>query len=323
MLAARLAAALDAGMIALPDAGRIAVIGPVEDADLGLLPKERVAVVTRHHPVHERFSRQGYDATTALDGPFSLSILTMPRAKAEARQMLARAMAATDGPVIVDGSKTDGVDSLWREARRIGDVSEALSKAHGKLFVVRGGDFSAWDAAEGGVPAGAFSADGPDPGSVALVAALPPRLPGAVVDLGAGWGYLSEAILSRDGVERLDLVEADHLALEAARARIADDRAAFHWADARTWRPARAADHVVTNPPFHQGRKAEPGLGRAFIHAASGMLAPSGTLWLVANRHLPYEAVLNETFRDIVELDGPPAFKLIRARKPKRPFGRG
>jgi 16S rRNA (guanine1207-N2)-methyltransferase len=52
----------------------------------------------------------------------------------------------------------------------------------------------------------------------------------------------------------------------------------------------------VTNPPFHVVRAADPGLGRAFVEAARGMLGPRGDLWLVANRHLPYEGALRAAF---------------------------
>jgi 16S rRNA (guanine1207-N2)-methyltransferase len=38
---------------------------------------------------------------------------------------------------------------------------------------------------------GVFSADGPDPASQALAAHLPEKLPTRMVDLGAGWGWLS------------------------------------------------------------------------------------------------------------------------------------
>ena len=56
---------------------------------------------------------------------------------------------------------------------------------------------------------GVFSADHVDPGSEALAAALPATLKGHVIDLGAGWGYLADAVLARDGVTTLVLVESD------------------------------------------------------------------------------------------------------------------
>jgi 16S rRNA (guanine1207-N2)-methyltransferase len=41
-------------------------------------------------------------------------------------------------------------------------------------------------------------------------------------------------------------------------------------------------------------------------------------LWLVANRHLPYERSLRAAFTEVTELPGPAAFKLFCARKPAR-----
>ena len=73
-------------------------------------------------------------------------------------------------------------------------LSEPVSKAHGKLFVLTAGPaLAGWEARpkliEGGfqtVP-GVFSADAPDRGSALLADALPPKLSGVVVDLGAGY----------------------------------------------------------------------------------------------------------------------------------------
>jgi len=158
---------------------------------------------------------------------------------------------------------------------------------------------------------GVFSADGSDRGSVLLAAALPEKIKGHVADLGAGWGYLSRAILAHDGVKSLDLVEADREALDCARENITDPRAVFHWADATSFKPARPWDVVVMNPPFHTSRAADPELGAAFIRAAHRGLLPSGSLWLVANRHLPYDRILTPLFRNVEDIG---AAYPIRAR---------
>ena len=330
MLSARLTLAFRSGLAVLPARGRIAVIAPQVGDDLAMLPKDRTQVVTRHYPVHRAFAEAGYDTAVAPSGTYALSILCLPRAKAEARAMIALASEITDGPVIVDGQKTDGVDSILKEIRKRGNVGEVISKAHGKIFAVTGGSFDDWRVRPHRFPRedrtgafvtapGAFSADAIDPGSQALAKALPVSLKGTVVDLGAGWGYLSDAILSRDGVTRVDLVEADHAALDAARENVTDPRARFHWADARDFRPDGFVDHVVTNPPFHTGRATDPELGLAFIRAAAAMLKPHGTLWLVANRHLPYEKTLEATFRDVQTLDQSAQYKLYSASRPRSP----
>lgn len=150
-----------------------------------------------------------------------------------------------------------------------------------------------------------------------LAQALPAKLGRHVIDLGAGWGYLTAQGLADSSVQHIDLVEADALALECARKNITDPRARFHWADATEWTPREKADTVIMNPPFHSGRKADPSLGRAFVTAAAKMLSPSGQLWMVANRHLPYENTLEESFAQVKEAAGDNRFKIFHASKPR------
>ena len=77
------------------------------------------------------------------------------------------------------------------------------------------------------------------------------------------------------------------------------------------------------NPPFHQGRAAEPQIGQAFVSAAARILSPSGGLWMVANRHLPYEAELKTRFVQVTEIGGDARFKLFHAARPIRVRRRG
>jgi 16S rRNA (guanine1207-N2)-methyltransferase len=321
----RLTTALDTGACVLPGAGRIAVFRPRAGMDLSALPKDRVHVIQGFRPDHDFFAAQGYDAAPEPEGRYAAAVVCLTRAKAEARGLVALAARITDGPVIVDGQKTDGVESVLKDCKKRAAVGEVVSKAHGKLFVARGG-FDDWAIAPGGhmttdgfvtVP-GVFSADGIDPGSAALAGALPAKLPARIADLGAGWGYLSRVILQHPDVSELHVVEAEHAALDCARRNVADPRAQFHWADALRFRPDAPLDAVITNPPFHSSRAADPDLGRGFIAAAAAMLKPSGRMWLVANRHLPYEAEARAQFQDVQEIAGDRSFKILAAAKPRR-----
>ena len=320
--------ALNTGAMVLPDSGTIAVIRPRIGDDLSSLPKDRVSVITGFRPDYDAFAQQGYATAPITSGPYAAAIICLPRAKTDARAVLADAARVVHpgGTIIVDGQKTDGVDSVYKDLRALLAVSEPLAKAHGKIFsFVAGPDLKSWAASpqtvDGGfiTQPGMFSADGPDRGSALLAAALPAKLPARVVDLGAGWGYLARAILARENVTSLDLVEADHTALECARQNISDARAAFHWADATSFRPSAPVGAVVCNPPFHTTRDADPALGIAFLVAAHRMLSGSGTLYLVANRHLPYDRVLTALFREVEVIGGDGAFKLTRAGFPIRP----
>jgi 16S rRNA (guanine1207-N2)-methyltransferase len=85
-----------------------------------------------------------------------------------------------------------------------------------------------------------------------------------------------------------------------------------HWHDVTRGLPHRY-DAIVCNPPFHQGRADLPELGRAFIEAAAEALLPGGRLWLVANRHLPYEATLASRFAKVNRVAMQEGFKVIEA----------
>jgi 16S rRNA (guanine1207-N2)-methyltransferase len=165
---------------------------------------------------------------------------------------------------------------------------------------------------------GTFSSDAPDPGSVFLVETLPRSMKGTIADLGAGWGYLARHLLDHSAVTELHLVEAQKSALDCARHNVADPRVRFHWADAGAISDLPPLDVVVTNPPFHKGRKGDPSLGVAFIEASRRLLKPAGELWLVANRHLPYEKALDQAFLDVTAIAQTPGYKIFHARRPKR-----
>ncbi|MGR3760551.1 class I SAM-dependent methyltransferase [Roseobacteraceae bacterium NS-SX3] len=327
-MSVRLSLAAETGGFAVPAEGRIAVFHPREGHDLSVLPKAQVRVIQPFRPDHDLFAGQGFDCLPEWpEGEeCGAAVVFLPRAKAEARALIAQAAAVSRGPVLVDGAKTDGADSILKDLRKRVEVSVPVSKAHGKAywFEDSAGALAEWlpagpHQAEGFVTApGVFSADGIDPASRLLAKALPQKLGPVAADLGAGWGYLSAEVLKSDGVEALHLVEAGHVALECARRNIQDSRAHFHWADARNWKAPEPVNTVVMNPPFHTGRAAEASLGQAFIAAAAAMLAPSGQLWLVANRHLPYETPLNDRFAHAEEVAGDNRFKVLHAARPRR-----
>ena len=326
----RLSLALEAPE-ALPSEGRIVVYRPTAETDLSDLPKDRLQLVQGFCPDHVALAARGYAVSPATEERgFAAAVIFVPRAKAEARALLAEACARVvpGGPIWVDGLKTDGIDSLLKDLRALVPISEPIAKAHGKIFrfAATPGALAGWEArplqpAPGFITLpGVFSADGIDRGSALLAACLPETLPARVVDLGAGWGWLAAQVLARKGVEQIDLIEADHAALDCATRNVTDPRARFHWADATQVKLETRPMAVVMNPPFHTSRAADPGLGVAFIRAAAGLLSLSGTLWMVANRHLPYEAVLRECFHEVTEITPPSgrdgAFRIFRAERP-------
>ncbi|MDP5307929.1 class I SAM-dependent methyltransferase [Paracoccus spongiarum] len=330
MTASRLALAFPDG----PPEGRLLVIGARAGDDLSALDPDRTEIQQGSFPDHRALGVQGYRVAPRVEGAFDGALVMLPRAKAEARARIADAAARLrpGSALWIDGQKTDGVDSLLKELRGLAAVDEVHSKAHGKIFrlTLPAADWlpEGWaarpiEAVPGFVTRpGVFSADGVDPGSALLALHLPDRLPTRMVDLGAGWGWLAAQVLARPGVETLYLVEADHAALDSARDNIADPRAQFLWADARDVTLPAPVNGVVMNPPFHEGRSADPALGAAFIATAARLLTGAGRLWMVANRHLPYEAALAAHFAQVTQLGGDGRYKIIEATGAGRAAGR-
>ena len=169
---------------------------------------------------------------------------------------------------------------------------------------------------------GLFAWNRIDPASDLLAAALPGNLRGRVADLGAGYGYLACEVLRRCvGVSAIDLYEAEARALEPARINLDAalrqcDRpieTSINWHDVTTGLPKRY-DAIVSNPPFHQGRADQPELGQTFINAAANALETNGSLWLVANRHLPYELTLATRFGSVETVMVKDGFKVFKAQ---------
>jgi 16S rRNA (guanine1207-N2)-methyltransferase len=317
--------------------GRCVALLARGDADLAALGAAGVLAVQGFRPDHDRLAARGIEVRPELgeEGGFGAALVQIVKSKARTLSALAEAFGAVvpGGPIMVDGAKEEGIEAVLKALKPVVEIDGVFSKAHGKLIWFRRPDsvpdaVADWialptETEDGYVTApGGFSSDAPDRGSEILVA-LVPQLKGRVADIGAGWGYLSGEILAEQAeITHLDLIEADHEMLEAARVNIDDPRAAFHWADATRFEPEDPYDAILANPPFHTGRRADPGLGRAFISAAARMLRPSGKFIMVANRHLPYEAALKDAFGTgllIGELEG---YKLYEAGKPRQGPGR-
>lgn len=306
-------------------------------------PLDKLLCEQSFKPVADDLMRTGLDVVedassrASADG-YALVLVLPPRQRDEARTLLARALSlAAPGGMVVAGMPNDeGAKAGEGDMKRLATLSGSLSKHHCRVFWARRTESndealrSEWLRLDAPRPIlegrfvsrpGVFAWDRIDAASALLAAHVPADLAGHGADLGAGHGFLSAEVLKRcPGVTALDLYEAEARALALARENLRDAAAAlaFHWHDVTTGVPGQF-DFVVMNPPFHaQGREDRPDIGRRFIEVAATALKPRGRLWLVANRHLPYESVLDAGFgqvRTVAERDG---FKVIEAVKAGR-----
>ena len=257
------------------------------------------------------------------------AMIYAPPGVLERRYTLALALKAlkVGGRLDVMAAKDKGGSRLKKELQAFGlEVGESAKAHHRRCVVIRPERLTGVDEAiaagaarrveglEAWSQPGVFAWDRIDAGSLLLARTLPP-LKGAGIDLGCGYGTLATVVLGSAAVTGLRLVDLDRRAVEAARRNVTDPRATFEWADARALEAAADLDFVVTNPPFHDGGAEDKRLGQAFIHKAAALLHKGGVLWLVANRHLPYEAELNAAFKRVTKVADAGGYKVYEAVK--------
>lgn len=279
----------------------------------------------------------------ALEGRFALVLLLPERQKLQTLADLARGMDLLDvgGRLVVSLHNDWGARRYEKLLAELAGGVQSFSKNHCRVFwAEKTADLNPdlmteWRAY--GEPGqivegrfwsqpGLFSWDEIDEGSRLLTQHLPGRIRGAVADLGAGWGYLSDFLLrTYPEIKSLDVFEADRAALKCARKNLAGTASRaelrYHWEDVTEGAGCGRFDFVVMNAPFHEGRRPDPMLGGRFVEAAANALKPGGELWLVANVHLPYERHLRGSFArwEIAAQSG--GFKILRGVRAERSSG--
>ena len=331
------------GLLRWPHAGEALFLRAREGAALHAAGARGFACTQPFKPEADRLQRIGadmLDEDALPEAKYPLVLVLPPRQREEARALLARACkaVAAGGVVIASVANDEGAKSREADLKQLAGSMTTISKHHCRVSWTR--PDAAFDAAllaqwakadaprmqksaevadgEFRTRPGVFAWDRVDAASKMLAEALPGDLRGRVADFGAGWGYLSLQVLARcKQVTSLDLYEADARALALADDNLADAHLPVHchWQDVARGVDERF-DAIVCNPPFHAlGRGDRPDIGRAFIAAAANALKPGGRLWLVANRHLPYEQALGDGFAQVRTVAQNGGFKIVEGEK--------
>ncbi|MDH5722989.1 MAG: methyltransferase [Alphaproteobacteria bacterium] len=166
---------------------------------------------------------------------------------------------------------------------------------------------------------GIYGWDKIDLGSKLLCDVLPSDLKGYGADFGCGYGYLADYALEHcPKIKHIECHDADHRAIMCCAENLSnyEGRTSYHWTDlSAPFKPRRLLDFIIMNPPFHEGKKTQNALGKAFIKNASKVLRRKGELWMVANAHLPYEETLETYFFKVEKIVEKQGFKVYRAEK--------
>ncbi|WP_027459467.1 class I SAM-dependent methyltransferase [Deinococcus murrayi] len=303
---------------------------------LGSLPGVTLRAVEGSAPALAALREAGLDAQAAAPGddlrerwperPRTVGlVLAGDRGNAYALAQVAWAHACTPpgGTLYLAGDRDKGYDRYVRAAAQAFGSGETVARDGGMRvarLVRRPGPTPPLPDPEGyalgelrvvGLP-GVFSAAKLDRATALLLGVLEEvDLTGRrVLDLGCGTGVLG-AWAARRGAA-VTLADADLQSVRSAQATLAANGLpgeVLH-SDVDAGLGERTFDAVLTNPPFHVGRGVVLDVAREFIAAAGRRLTPGGTLLLVANEPLPYEAALR-TLGPVRELRREGGFKVL------------
>lgn len=330
------------GALAWPDAS-VLFLRARDGWALRQFPLQRLVCEQSFKPDADALVRSGLEVVEAalpLPQGFPLVLVLPPRQRDEMRALFARAvsLAAPGGIVVACMANDEGAKSGEGDLQKLAGLGGKLTKNHCRVF---------WTPPLHGVPdpellaqwtqldaprsildgrfisrPGVFAWDRIDAASALLAECLPGDFIGVGADLGSGYGFLSSEILAHnENASALHLHEAEARALDCAKINLASfadtTELDFRWHDVTTGLP-QAYDFIVTNPPFHATQKTgRPDIGQRFIAVAAQALKPGGRLWLVANRHLPYEQTLGANFGSVrvaAERDGFKAIEAVKSR---------
>lgn len=303
---------------------------------LGSLPGVTLRAAEGSAPALAALREAGLDAHPAVPGddlrerwperPRTVAlVLAGDRGNAYALAQVAWAHACTPpgGTLYLAGDRDKGYDRYVRAAGNAFGTGETIARDGGMRvarLVRRPGPTPALPDPEGydlgglrvvGLP-GVFSAAKPDRATALLLETLGDVdfAEQRVLDLGCGTGLIG-AWAARCGAA-VTLADGDLQSVRSAEATLAANGLpgeVLH-SDVDAALGERTFDAVLTNPPFHVGRGVVLDVAREFIAAAGRRLNPGGTLYLVANEPLPYEAAMG-TLGPVRELRREGGFKVL------------
>ena len=328
------------------------MIEALEDVEPGEAPlvvgeaSGRLSAALAHPGTEPRrwLRRAGGDVTAAAwppAGPFSAAFIRLPKAKDELRFLLDAASAAIPptAPLVVFGANDEGIKSAAHVLEAFAEPVKTLAtRRHCRVIAgerrreIPGliGHLAGWrgeiaiDLGRGArrwaTYPGLFARGQMDDGTRLLLASLPPIPPGArILDFAGGTGVIAAALGDRVADARIELIDADALAVLAARENVPNVQV-FLGADLQCVATKRYT-MIISNPPVHQGVAEDRTVLDHLIATAPSLILAGGLLQIVVQRRIKAVAQLEAAFgnAEVVADDG--RFTVLRARAQARRRG--
>lgn len=163
---------------------------------------------------------------------------------------------------------------------------------------------------------GVFSQEKLDVGTRVLLEFLPDYSDASVLDFGCGAGVIAAYIASKDKNVTLSLADVSALALASAEKTLSqlNIKANFIATDSMS-NITNAFDHVISNPPFHQGLKTHYQATENFLDNIVNHINKHGSLTIVANSFLKYQPIMEKRFNSVKQLIKANGFAVYSAKR--------
>lgn len=266
-------------------------------------------------------------------GPFTAAYVRMPKVKDELAFLLGAASTVLTPAalLVVLGANDEGIRSAAPLLEQVAESVETIStRRHCRVIAGRRRaditdtrrSLADWREAQaidlGDGPRrwitypGLFARGRLDDGTRLLLQHLPPIAPDArVLDYACGTGVIAAAVLQHQHAARLDLIDNDALAIEAARENVPGARLIL--ADSLAAVAGGRYAAILSNPPVHEGVGESLAVLSRLVADAPRCLEPRGLLQIVVQRRVKVEPMLAAAFggAQVVADDG--RFRVWRA----------
>jgi 16S rRNA (guanine1207-N2)-methyltransferase len=316
----------------IPLAGRVLLVnqGPNRGGSLPAQTLERGATCTI-------WNRRRVDGMAAgpwpPQGPYDLALVRLPKARDEQAMTVNAALSVlqVEGRLVLYGGNDEGIRSAADMLEEIaGEVETLAVRGHGRVLAARRpaargtlrDTLEKWRVVSSmdivgrardwvSYP-GCFAAGHLDEGTALLVSVLLPLQPGSrVLDYGCGTGAIAAAVLAVQPDARVDGMDSDAVALEAARENVPAARLTLGTRLADAGRRDYAA--ILSNPPLHQGIAEDRTLLERLVSDAPSYLAPGGCAQLVVQRRVALERLLGQHFAKVEAITETSRYRVWRA----------
>lgn len=287
-------------------------------------------------------------------GPWDTVALRLPRAKDELEMLVhaAASVLVAGGTFLVYGAKDEGIRSAPGRIEPVfGSVDTVAVKSRCRVLRARRpnaipglkGTLEAWrktwrlevgpgkekasdtEATEADSSArferewvsypGVFSHGRIDAGTRILLEVMDRPEDGArILDYGCGSGVIAGVLAARAEGLRLHLLDADAIALEAARKNVPG--AHLMLGDSLD-AVEESFDFIVSNPPYHRGKVEDRRVLQALVEDAPDHLDPDGALVMVVQRRFAVGDLMKESFRRVEVLGEDATYRVWRGEAPR------